>query len=80
MRAGAALAPGEPTRTTVWQYLNRALGQDRPPVGVGPYRWNGVTVPAIVHRQILGWRLDQTRLTKAVNAHAHPGVQVIDRG
>jgi hypothetical protein len=67
LRAGAALPPGEPTRTTLWQYLSRALGQERPPEGVGP------------HRQILGWRLDQERLTKAVNAHAHPGVQVIDR-
>jgi hypothetical protein len=68
LRAGAALPPGEPTRTTVWQYLNRALGQGRPPEDVGFYR------------QIFGWRLDQKRLTKAVTAHAGPGVQVIDRG
>jgi hypothetical protein len=66
-RAGVALPRGEPTRTTVWQYLNRALGQDRQPEDVGLYR------------QIFGWRLDNRRLTKAVKAHAHPGVQVIDR-
>jgi hypothetical protein len=66
-RAGAPLPPGEPTRTTVWQYLNRALGQGRPPEDVGLYR------------QIFGWRLDQKRLTKAVKAHAGSGVQVIDR-
>jgi hypothetical protein len=68
LRAGATLPPGEPTGTSVWQYLNRALGQGRPPDDVRLYR------------QIFGWRLDQTRLTKAVQAYAHPGVQIIDRG
>jgi hypothetical protein len=66
LRAGADLPPGEPTRPSAWQYLNRVLGQSRPPDDVRLFR------------QIFGWRLDRELLAEAVRAHAHPGVQVVD--
>ena len=64
LRAGASLPPSEPTGFVLWQRLNAALGQERPPEDVSFYR------------QIFGWEADKRRLRRAVKTHA-TGVEVM---